>query len=90
MELPKIKHNKLEKLGHLKFNHNFPTRDGLLLKSLQNENSFIKKKLAEFESRLDLFPIGKPIEKFNIYTKCMHFILFKQNHMINIKVNQQM
>lgn len=64
MELPKLTVNKLEKYSNLKFNHNFPTRDGLLLKSLQNENLFIKKKLAEFESRLDMYPVGKRTKKF--------------------------
>ncbi len=59
MELPKIKHSQMEKFSPLKYKHHFPTRDGLLLKSLQNENLFIKQKLAEFESRLSLMPVGK-------------------------------
>ena len=65
MELPKLKTTKLEKYNNLKFNNNFPSRDGLLLKSLQNENIFIKKKLAEFESRLDMYPLGIWIKLIN-------------------------
>ena len=67
MELPKIKQSQMEKFVPLKFKHHFPTRDGLVLKSLQNENLFIKKKLAEFESRLSLMPIGKNIENHRIF-----------------------
>ena len=51
----------MQKFVPLKFKHNFPTRDGIVLKSLQSENFFIKKKLAEFESRLNLMPIGENV-----------------------------
>ena len=62
MELPKI-----NVFGPLKFNSRLPSNQNLLLNSLQTDNIFIKKKLAEFEVRLDNYTQSINLKMIDFY-----------------------
>ena len=92
MEFPKLKHPNMEKFGPLKFRNNFPTKEGITIRALQTENIFLKNKLAEFESRLELMPIGNFINnnlilyffKIKLKWKAISYDKF-QSKSINLK-----
>ena len=62
MELPKI-----NVFGPLKFNSRLPSNQNLLLNTLHTDNIFIKKKLAEFEVRLDNYTQSIYLKKEMFY-----------------------
>lgn len=77
MELPKLNKStaKLNVFGPLKFNNKLESNNSMLLSSIQNDNLFFKKKLAEFEVRLDNISQDAPYDKHakdseNALAKC--------------------
>lgn len=57
LELPKISKNG-NAFGPLKFNNRLDSANVKILTHLQNDNVFFRKKLAEFENRLDNISSG--------------------------------
>lgn len=100
MELPKLNKStaKLNVFGPLKFNNKLESNNSMLLSSIQNDNLFFKKKLAEFEVRLDNISQDAPYDKDseNVLAKCFDrnskFNRFRnaklKNSKKNIKTNE--